>query len=100
MGRKKTADKLPEGEVADIRLAIHEFALTGGHKKNKAQSTIKKTDSGKEKLHLYGKVMNGEASCQEIVYLSFLRGMITKEQYLDYLQIEKDCAEYGDEESS
>jgi hypothetical protein len=98
MTRKKSADKLSEGTTADIKLAMHELALTGGNKKRKAKTSIKITDSRKEKVYLYDKMMKGEASCREIIYLSLLRGMITKEQYLDYLQIEKDCAEYDDED--
>ena len=35
---KKSADKQPEGAEADIRLAMHELALTGGNKKRKANS--------------------------------------------------------------
>jgi len=98
MSRKKSEDKQPEGTAADIRLAIHELALTGGNKKHKTQSPIKFTDSIKEKVYLFDKMQKGEASDRELIYLSFLAGMTTKEQYLDYLQIEKDCAEYDDED--
>jgi hypothetical protein len=98
MSRKKSADKQPEGAEADIRLAMHELALTGGNKKRKAKTSINTTDSIKEKIYLFDKVQNGEASARELIYLSFLTGMTTKEQYLDYLQIEKDCAEYEDED--
>lgn len=86
------------GAEADIKLALHTLALSGGNKKNKAQAPVKFTDSEEEKFYLYDKMVKGNASCREIVYLSFLRGMTTKEQYLDYLQIEKDCEEYVDED--
>lgn len=98
MKRNKSREKLPEGAAADIRLAMHELALSGGNKTRKAQVLIKENDSGKEKVYLYEKMMKGEASARELVYLSLLKGMITKEQYLDYLQIEKDCEEYDDED--
>lgn len=50
-----------------------------------------------EQYYLHDKMMADEASNQEIVYLSLLRGMITQEQYLDFLQIEKDCDDCGED---
>jgi hypothetical protein len=44
-----------------------------------------------EKIDLYEKMMQGKATSRELVRLSFLRGMITSEDYDDFLQIEKDC---------
>lgn len=45
-------------------------------------------------------MLKDEASDREIAYLSLLFGMITEEQYFDFLQIEKDCKENGDEDAS
>lgn len=97
MARRKSAE-LPEGAAADIKLALHEKALTGRNKKRKSKKKI--TGDADERFKLYDKMMRGEASCREIVYLSFLKGMITKEQYADYLQIEKESAEYEKEDGS
>lgn len=49
-------------------------------------------DSLKEKLSLYRKMMSGKASSHDLVRLSLLKNMISKEQYEDFLEIEK---EYG-----
>lgn len=50
------------------------------------------SDSLKEKLGLYRKMMSGKASSHDLVRLSLLMNMISKEQYEDFLEIEK---EYG-----
>jgi hypothetical protein len=87
-----------EGTNADIRLAMHEMALIGGNKNRKAKAPIKFNDSVEEQAYLFDKVMKGKASMRELVYLSFLRGMVTEEQYADYLKIEKESAEYDNED--
>ena len=95
MKREKKLDDFSMN--ADIRSALHQRALTGGNKRYKTKNPIKFTDPVKEKIYLFDKMQKGKASNRELVYLSFLRGMITKEQYLDYLQIEKDCEESCEE---
>ncbi len=96
--KRKKQDNIFIGAEADIRLAMYERALTGGNKKYKAKSSIKFTNLEEEKVYLYDKMQKGEASNRELVYLSLLFSMITKEQYLDFLQIEKDCKEYDEED--
>jgi hypothetical protein len=49
-----------------------------------------------EKIDLYEKMMQNKATSRELFRLSFLRGMITSEDYADFLQIEKDCEEKED----
>ncbi len=53
--------------------------------KNKKNDLLK----GEEKVSLYEKMMTGQASAHELIRLSFLRGMITDEQYADFLEIDK-----------
>lgn len=89
MAQRKNEDYLPEGADADIRLAMHEMAL----------GKRRFFGSADERLYLFEKMTKDEASMRELVCLSYLRGMITKEMYLDFLQIEKDCAECDEEES-
>lgn len=91
MARKKSRDDLTI--QGDIKLAMHECALTGGNKKRKARPAGRFFGSEEERYYLYDKMLNGEASSREIVYLSLLSGMINEEQYADFLQIEKDCEE-------
>lgn len=43
-----------------------------------------------EKVKLFNKMKNGNASTHDLVYMSFLRGMISKEEYDDFKEIEKD----------
>lgn len=45
-----------------------------------------------EKIHLFDKLKNDEATALELVKLSFLCDMITAKEYDEYLEIEK---EYG-----
>ena len=51
--------------------------------------------SGKslEKLHLFRKLLSGNIDSSEVIRLSFLRGMITKNQYLDYQKTERESKE-------
>lgn len=42
-----------------------------------------------EKVRLFKRMEEGKASAHEIVYLTFLRGMISKDQYEDFKEIEK-----------
>jgi len=46
-----------------------------------------------ECYQLYKRMMAGKATSQELIRLSLLKGMITAEQYADYLEIEKNCEE-------
>jgi hypothetical protein len=56
-------------------------------KRDKSLSAI-----SREKIYLYERMEAGGATSRELVRLSLLFGMITSEQYADFLKIEKDCA--------
>lgn len=47
--------------------------------------------SAQDKMVLFNKVISGESTDQELMQISLLRGIITQEQYEDYLKIEEDC---------
>jgi len=51
------------------------------------------SDESLEKLYLYSRVESGEASSLEMVRLSLLVGMISEDQFAEYLEIEKECLE-------
>lgn len=63
--------------------------------KRKADKGLKASDPCNEKFNLYMRMIEGKASAHDLVRLSFLREMITAEQYADFLEIEKDCEEEG-----
>lgn len=42
-----------------------------------------------ENIHLYKRMMKDKATLLELVHLSYLRGMITAEDYAQYLEIER-----------
>lgn len=46
--------------------------------------------SANEKLLRYTRIVNGEATAREIVEESYRRKMITKEEFEDFLRIEKE----------
>ncbi|MBS0272625.1 MAG: hypothetical protein JSR85_08285 [Proteobacteria bacterium] len=46
-----------------------------------------------EKVYLFEKLIMGKITASETVRLSFLRGMITQVQYMDYLRMEREDAE-------
>jgi hypothetical protein len=48
---------------------------------------------GSEHVSLYQKMLLEEASAKELVRFSYLMGMITSEQYDDFLKIEADYRE-------
>ncbi|CRX39585.1 hypothetical protein [Estrella lausannensis] len=50
-------------------------------------------ESAIKKMELFERAMRGEASTHELVKMSLDRGMISQEQYEDFLRIER---EYGD----
>lgn len=50
------------------------------------------SESVREKLELYEKMENGTASAHDLVKMSLFAGMISKEEYQDFLEIER---EYG-----
>jgi hypothetical protein len=54
-----------------------------------------KADTTQEKIHLYDRMITGKATARELVRLSLLRGMITVEQYADFLEIEKNYPKDG-----
>ena len=46
-----------------------------------------------ERIYLFQKLITDRITTSEIIRLFFLRGMITKTQYLDYLKIEPEDSE-------
>jgi len=80
-------------QETEIGAAIFKHALTGKEMKGKAKVGDGFSSSVEEQTHLYEKMMQGNATGHELVKLSFLREMISEEQYTNYLQIEKDCEE-------
>lgn len=48
-------------------------------------------DIEQERFALFEWMISGEATAHDLVCLSFLQGMITGEQYADFLEIEKNC---------
>lgn len=61
------------------------------NKKTKQNSKIDSDDAstGKERLDLWDKAINGNDT-KALMKLSRMNGMITSEQYEDYLQIKKE----------
>lgn len=51
-----------------------------------------------ESLRKYGQIGCNANQIEALMLRSLERSMITKQQYLNFLQIEKDCAEYDDED--
>lgn len=52
---------------------------------------IQVSETTKEKIDLYRKMIAEEATSHDLMRLSFLRGMISEEEYADYLKIEDFC---------
>jgi hypothetical protein len=68
-----------------------ERALMSGDKKVKLKTF---SDVEEEKCYLFKRMMADKASAQEIMRLSFLRGVTSKEEYADFLDI---CARYPED---
>lgn len=62
--------------------------------KPKPKMQYKETESTREKIGLYTKMQEGSISSRDLVRLSLLTNMISKEQYEDFLQIEKSLEDF------
>lgn len=89
---KKSKKHSEENDLSTMpKWQFWQQALMSGNKKGKLKTF---SDAAKEKLHLYKRMTSNKATASEIMRLSFLTGATSKEEYDDYLDIEK---RYGEE---